>query len=375
MPDYPFQTLTDLPRHGRVLIYGSGAAAGTVLARIRAERPDVTVPCLVDSFRRGEALGLPLIMRADLPGLAGGFDHILIASAWWRDIAAALEGDGVTAWGVAAPVLWHKYVFSDDELLRARPMLDAVEAMLATKQDRELFRFLTECRRENSPLVDMDAISPRLADAPGVSVSLCAHLGGQYLDFVARESIRTVLHAGAFDGRDCLRFLEAFPAVVMIHGFEPQGVARIKADTRAAIRESGRVSIHPMGLWSDTRSLPLTGSGGCATLASDVSPAMGADRVDTVSVDEFVARNNVGRVDYLCLDVEGAELPALDGARRTIEVHRPQLAVCIYHLKEDFFRLPLILRERLDGYLYRLGHYSGGLHETVLYAIPEELVN
>ncbi|WP_285906106.1 FkbM family methyltransferase [Pseudodesulfovibrio pelocollis] len=375
MPDHPFQTLTDLPRHGRVLIYGCGAAAGTVLARIRAGRPDVTVPCLMDSFKAGEAFGLPVITRADLPGLAGGFDHILIASAWWRDIAAALEREGVTAWGVAAPVLWHKYVFSNEELLRARPMLDAVEAMLATDRDRELYRFLTECRRENSPLVDMDAISPRLADAAGVRATLCAHLGGQYLDFVVRDRIHTVLHAGAYDGRDCLRFLEAFPDVAMIHGFEPQGTARIKADTLSAIRESGRVRIHPLGLWSDTCSLPLTGSGGCATLTSAVSPHEAAGNVDTVSVDGFVARNNIGRVDYLCLDVEGAELPALDGARRTIEAHRPQLAVCIYHLKEDFFRLPLILRDRLDGYVYRLGHYSHGLHETVLYAIPEELVN
>jgi len=375
MPDHPFETPADLPRHGRVPIYGSGAAAGAVLTRIRAERPDVTVPCLIDSFRRGEAFGLPVILPDDLPGLAGGFDRILIASAWWRDITATLEQEGVTAWAVAAPALWHKYVFTDEELLRARPMLDAVEAMLATDRDRELYRFLTECRRQDSPLVNMEGVSPRLADAAGFCATLCAHLGGQYLDFVVRDRIRTVFHAGAFDGRDCLRFLEAFPGVAAIHGFEPQGTARIRPDDLAAIRESSRVRIHPLGLWSGSLSLPLTGSGGCATLTAEAAKGEEGACVDTVSVDEFAARNDVGRVDYLCLDVEGAELPALDGARRTIETHRPQLAVCIYHLKEDFFRLPLVLEERLDRYVYRLGHYSPGLHETVLYAIPEELVD
>lgn len=373
--DERFLTLDDIPRDARVVIYGTGAAAGTVLGRIRAERPDVAVPCLADSFSRGEALGLPVVLRGDLPTLSGGFDLVLIASAWWRDIGAALDADGITSWAAAAPVLWHKYIFSDDELRRAKPLLDAVEALLATERDREIFRFLTECRREGSPLVDTGGISPAIIDYLQVRDTLFDHQKGQYLDFVAREPVATLLHAGVFDGADCLRFLDAFPNLKALHGFEPQGTARIRPETLRAIEADGRVRIHPLGLWSHSCSLPLTGSGSFATLAPDAAPERAAGRVDTVSVDEFAAAHGIGRVDYLCLDVEGAEQRVLDGARRTIEAHRPQLAVCVYHRKEDFFRLPLALAERLDNYVFRLGHYCDHLNETVLYALPGELAD
>ena len=75
------------------------------------------------------------------------------------------------------------------------------------------------------------------------------------------------------------------------------------------------------------------------------------------------------------LDVEGAEEHALNGARQTIKAHRPQLAVCIYHKKKDIYALPLFLDAMLEGYIYHIGHYHNQLNETVLYALPEELVS
>lgn len=66
-------------------------------------------------------------------------------------------------------------------------------------------------------------------------------------------------------------------------------------------------------------------------------------------------------------------LSALKGGIKTIEKYRPQLAISIYHSSEDFVNIPLYLKENLEHYKFRLGHYSPGLSETVLYAIPDEL--
>jgi FkbM family methyltransferase len=51
------------------------------------------------------------------------------------------------------------------------------------------------------------------------------------------------------------------------------------------------------------------------------------EAVRAVTIDEFVATARVPRVDFIKLDVEGSELHALDGARRTIERCRPILVV------------------------------------------------
>jgi hypothetical protein len=77
-------------------------------------------------------------------------------------------------------------------------------------------------------------------------------------------------------------------------------------------------------------------------------------------------------VDFIKLDVEGAELDVLKGAREVLKRDRPQLAVCIYHKKEDLFRIPLFLSGVLKNYKYRLGHYSSTFWDTVWYAIPQE---
>lgn len=69
------------------------------------------------------------------------------------------------------------------------------------------------------------------------------------------------------------------------------------------------------------------------------------------------------------MDLEGAELHALQGAEQTIRRYRPKLAVSIYHNPEDIWEIPeLILKLHPDYRLY-LRHYSIAAAETVVYAI------
>lgn len=373
MTDTTFLTLDLLPENGRVLIYGSGAAALAVLERIRAERPDIDVPCLIDSFNEGEAGGLPVRKKEALADMVSEYDLILIASAWWRDIGQGLEEDGIEAWGVAATSLWHKYVYSEDDMARAKGELDSVEAMLADDRDREIYRFLLDARRDGSPLVNTDDITPRIVDYVMVKNTLFSHLTEQYLDFVRPSPVKTILHAGVFDGGDCLNFLRFFPNLEAVHGFEPRGKENIAPSTQSALEQSGKIHIHPKGLWSGSEAIPCTGTGCFTTLAPNAKPEKVTGIIETVGIDEFVARNRPESVDYICLDVEGAEKQALKGAQTAITQFRPQLAVCIYHKKEDIFRLPLLLDEMLDDYVFHIGHYYHYLNETVLYAIPREL--
>ena len=99
--------------------------------------------------------------------------------------------------------------------------------------------------------------------------------------------------------------------------------------------------------------------------------------INTISIDEYVYENKIKKVDFIKMDIEGAELEALKGAKSTISDHRPQLAVAIYHVgynnSSDLYEIPLYLSNNLENYTFRLGHYSTEIYETVLYAIPNEL--
>jgi len=90
-------------------------------------------------------------------------------------------------------------------------------------------------------------------------------------------------------------------------------------------------------------------------------------------MDKYCSDNNV-KPDFIKMDIEGAEMAALRGGLKTIQEHRPQLAISIYHSNSDFINIPLYLHDNLENYKFRLGHYSPRLSETVLYAVPNELV-
>ena len=79
---------------------------------------------------------------------------------------------------------------------------------------------------------------------------------------------------------------------------------------------------------------------------------------------------NLSRVDFIKMDIEGFELPALAGAERVIDQFRPRLAISLYHRPEDIFEIPLWIGNRFPWYSLHLDHYTIHHEETVLFAWP-----
>lgn len=64
---------------------------------------------------------------------------------------------------------------------------------------------------------------------------------------------------------------------------------------------------------------------GLGTLYASPARAHVADHVEVTTMDEFVRANGIARIDGIKLDIEGAELPALQGAIETLKRFRPWL--------------------------------------------------
>ena len=69
------------------------------------------------------------------------------------------------------------------------------------------------------------------------------------------------------------------------------------------------------------------------------------------------------------MDIEGSELKALLGAKELLEKQKPKLAICIYHLYNDLWEIPLLIKNINPSYKLYMGHHSQNLFETVIYAI------
>jgi FkbM family methyltransferase len=93
--------------------------------------------------------------------------------------------------------------------------------------------------------------------------------------------------------------------------------------------------------------------------------------VTTLSIDDLVKEKKLPRVDFIKMDIEGAELSALKGAEESIRAFRPKLAIAIYHRQDDFFTIPDYLNNLNLGYEFFLDHFTIYSEETVLFASPK----
>lgn len=147
-------------------------------------------------------------------------------------------------------------------------------------------------------------------------------------------------------------------------GFEP-----LKSFYEAALTKTqdlDNVHLEPAGLWSCTKDFFLQKAGNeskiVETSSSDTEPCK------VIDIDSYVTDKNV-RCDAIKLDIEGAELECLKGARKTIQKYHPKLMISIYHHSYDYIDIPLWIADNFPGYEFYLGHHSLWHHETCLYAI------
>ena len=96
----------------------------------------------------------------------------------------------------------------------------------------------------------------------------------------------------------------------------------------------------------------------------------GAIKMAATSIDCFVQTNSINKVDWIKMDIEGAELDAIEGAKETLRTHAPFLSISIYHKTSDLWEIPLKIKALQPDYTFYVDHYSSGMGETILYACP-----
>ncbi len=97
---------------------------------------------------------------------------------------------------------------------------------------------------------------------------------------------------------------------------------------------------------------------------------IGEESVNVTSIDAIKQGELKEEVvTFIKMDIEGAELEALKGAKQTITRDKPDLAICIYHKDEDIVEIPKYILELNPRYELFLRHYDVTAYETILYAV------
>ena len=108
----------------------------------------------------------------------------------------------------------------------------------------------------------------------------------------------------------------------------------------------GRVIVVPKGVWDRIDVLELAlGDEGNTTGDSFV---LGANqkrkvKVPLTTIDILTDELKLPRVDFIKMDIEGAEKQALRGAAGTIRKYIPRMAIAAEHLPDDFTAIPRVV--------------------------------
>jgi FkbM family methyltransferase len=106
----------------------------------------------------------------------------------------------------------------------------------------------------------------------------------------------------------------------------------------------GRVVVERAGAWDSEGELEL---GGDSVVLDRESQKQ---KVRVTTIDQMVAELRLPRVDFIAMDIEGAEKPALRGAANTLRKFRPRMAIASEHLPDDVVAIPNTVRKMVPGY-------------------------
>ncbi|SHN68598.1 FkbM family methyltransferase [Desulfovibrio litoralis] len=174
-----------------------------------------------------------------------------------------------------------------------------------------------------------------------------------------------VFDCGTFTGNTSLYFSQKVGDSGHVYGFEagPSTFKTYKHNTQS-VKNLTQIN----AAVSDQCGEMFFANDGCAGGGLNKD---GQISVKTINLDTFYQENNLSRVDFIKMDIEGAEEAALIGAETIIKKHKPQMAISAYHKDTDLTDLPKRILTICPDYSFQLRHFSNCVYETVLFCIPQ----
>jgi FkbM family methyltransferase len=153
-----------------------------------------------------------------------------------------------------------------------------------------------------------------------------------YLEHARLTGGDLVLDLGAYCGASTVSFAKAVGVAGHVVAFEPD------SENAAALRENVRrhgltnVTIVEAGIWRTSTELAFSAEGNMGSALAAVLPRATHTRtVRVLSLDDAAqlacATADIGRVAFVKMDIEGAEIAALEAAGDFLATHRPRLAI------------------------------------------------
>jgi FkbM family methyltransferase len=125
--------------------------------------------------------------------------------------------------------------------------------------------------------------------------------------------------------------------------------------------ETGRVIVYPKGVWHRDETLTFNVFENSALDSIVMNDRIEENKtprkvsIEVTTIDRIVSDLELDRVDFIKMDVEGAERNALDGARATIAKFTPRMSIATENLPDDPQVIPALVGKLRPSYRRECG--------------------
>lgn len=351
---------------GRFVLFGAGSLCRSVLKRLAADHLRPLAIADNNAALWGTRIdGIPVLCPAESADLFGR-DAAFFVTIWvtghrYADTHAQLTQLGCKHVYPAASLRWKYWdtllpFFLQDLPSKVYEAADRVRAAFDLWGDDESrSEYVSQIRYR--ALGDVYGLS-----APGPDASYFLD------DEFSLEPGEVFVDCGAYDGDTVREVIARQPEFGRILAFEPD------PDTFNQIQaflsslpghQSSRIDCFPYGVSSERGRVRFNADAGLGSAISD----SGGIAIDVVALDELVYD---AAPTFVKMDIEGAEVEALKGLRKTIDSYHPILSICLYHRQSDLWEIPLWIHSADPAYRHVLRAHECDGWQTVGYAIPRK---
>lgn len=160
----------------------------------------------------------------------------------------------------------------------------------------------------------------------------CAHEFAVYQKFYTLKPGDVIIDAGSNTGYISMLFSKIVGPQGCIYAFEPDAINIGYIHENIALNpEATNIVISDLLLWNKNTSIDFYESGTVGSSALWLPLQDKVVKKQTITIDDWVKANNIEKIDFIKMNIEGAEIEAVEGCVETIKHMRPNFAIYSNH--------------------------------------------
>lgn len=315
-----------------LLLYGMGLGAEKIMAELKERGMTADDIFASDEFVRGHSFkGYKVLKYSEVCKKYDDFNIVLCFASHIDSVIENIEriNKEHTIFAPDVPVAGGG-LFTREYIAQNEEKFDYVYSHLADDESKRVY---------------LDILSFKVSGKIEYLLSSFCDKDKVYSDILKLGESEEIVDLGAYDGDTIREFTAAANGKYKhITALEPDA----KSYKKLLKNTDGMKNLTAlnMGAWNKKDTLIFSADAGRNSKLSSSGTSVEVTDIDSLNIP----------ASFIKMDIEGSEMKALEGMKKTIKTYLPKLYICAYHRNEDLFALPLKVWELDENYKIYFRH-------------------